>query len=147
MNVKVRSREHYQMEVTAGRHRWLADEPAGVGDDAGPNPYQLLLSALGSCTAMTVQMYAQRKGWPLERVEIGLDTHKIHARDCEDCDSDPNSRVDIIEMELSLYGNLDPEQLERLEEIAGRCPVHRTLTTETKIRTRRLAPGAGQEQI
>ena len=142
MGVHVISRENLQVELTAGRHRWLADEPAGVGDDTGPNPYQLLLGALGACTAMTVQMYARRKGWPLEAVEVELDTHKIHARDCEDCESGPDTRVNIVVLELTLRGDLTPEQLQRLEEIAGRCPVHRTLTTETKIRTR-LVPAAG----
>ncbi|MDF1552079.1 MAG: OsmC family protein [Deferrisomatales bacterium] len=142
MGVHVVSRENLQIELTAGRHRWLADEPAGVGDDTGPNPYQLLLGALGACTAMTVQMYARRKGWPLDAVEVELDTHKIHARDCKDCESDPDTRVDIIELQLTLRGKLTPEQLHRLEEIAGRCPVHRTLTTETKIRAR-LVPAAG----
>lgn len=143
MGVHVVNRENLQVELTAGRHRWLADEPTGVGDDAGPNPYQLLLGALGACTAMTVQMYARRKGWPLEGVEVELDTHKIHARDCDDCDSDPASRVDIVELQLTLRGDLSSEQRARLEEIAGRCPVHRTLTTETKIRTR-LDPVPGE---
>ena len=142
MGVHVISQENLQVELTAGRHRWLADEPDGLGDDTGPNPYQLLLGALGACTAMTVQLYARRKGWPLEGVEVELDTHKIHARDCEDCESDPDTRVNIVTLELTLRGDLTPEQLQRLEEIAGRCPVHRTLTTETKIRTR-LVPAAG----
>ncbi len=142
MGVHVVSRNNLQVELTAGRHRWLADEPDGLGDDTGPNPYQLLLGALGACTAMTVQMYARRKGWPLEAVEVELDTHKIHARDCEDCESDPDTRVNIVALELTLRGDLTPEQLQRLEEIAGRCPVHRTLTTETKIRTR-LVPATG----
>ena len=140
MGVIAVSGDNYQVGLSAGIHRWVADEPAGIGDDAGPNPYQLLLGALGACTVMTVQMYARRKGWPLEGVEVELDTHKVHARDCDDCESDPDTRVDIVELELTLRGDLSPEQLDRLEEIAGRCPVHRTLTTETKVRTRRSAP-------
>jgi putative redox protein len=84
---------------------------------------------------MTIQMYAQRKGWVVEGVQIKLSTHKVHARDCEDCESDPNAKVDIIETELSFEGDLTPEQIDRLAWIAGRCPVHRTLTSETKIRT------------
>ena len=139
MAVQVSSRDNYQVEIRAGRHRWLADEPADVGDDTGPNPYQLLLGALGACTAMTVRMYARRKGWPLQAVGVNLDTHKIHARDCDDCESDPNTRVDVIELELTLQGELSAAQRQRLEEIATRCPVHRTLTTETKIRTRTTA--------
>lgn len=136
MGVHVVSRENYQVEISTDNHRWLADEPVGVGDGTGPNPYQLLLSALGACTAMTVQMYARRKNWPLTGVEVELDTRKVHARDCADCMSEPDTRVDIIDLALTLRGDLTPEQRQRLEEIANRCPVHRTLTTETKIRTR-----------
>lgn len=136
MGVHIASRKNYQVEISAGNHRWQADEPLGVGDGTGPTPYQLLLSALGACTAMTVQMYARRKNWPLTEVEVELDTRKVHARDCADCSSEPDTRVDIIDLALTLRGDLTPEQRQRLEEIANRCPVHRTLTTETKIRTR-----------
>ena len=142
MSVRVATRDNLTVEISAGRHTWLADEPVGVGDDAGPTPYELLLGALGACTAMTVQMYARRKGWPLDGVELTLDTHKIHARDCDDCESDPDSRVDIVEVDLELRGDLSAEQRQRLTQIAERCPVHRTLTTETRIRTRAVAPGA-----
>ena len=143
MAVRVAIRDNLQVEISAGNHRWLADEPPGFGDDTGPNPYQLLLGALGACTAMTVQLYARHKGWPLDGVEMTLDTHKIHARDCDDCESDPDARVDVIEVDLDLRGGLSPEQRDRLEQIAARCPVHRTLTSETKIRTRRAAPSSG----
>ena len=88
MSVIAQSSTNVQVDITAGRHRLIADEPIGVGDDAGPNPYDLLLSALGACTVMTMQMYARRKGWPLNGVEVRLSTHKIHARDCADCESD-----------------------------------------------------------
>jgi len=81
MSVTARSSNHVQVEITAGRHRFVADEPLDVGDDAGPDPYALLLSALGACTVMTLQMYARRKNWPLTRVEVNLNTYKIHARD------------------------------------------------------------------
>jgi putative redox protein len=124
----------YQVEITSGRHQLIADESGEAGDDAGPDPYGLLLAALGACKVMTVQMYARRKEWPLEGAEVKLSTHKVHARDCEDCESDPNARVDIIETELTFYGDLTQEQIDRLAWIADRCPVHRTLTTETKIR-------------
>ena len=105
------------------------------GDDAGPNPYGLLLSALGSCKVMTSHMYAERKGWPLEAVHVSLSTHQIHAKDCQDCDSNPEAKVDIIEVEIKFEGPLDEEQQARLREISDRCPLHRTLTSETKIRT------------
>ena len=136
MIVNSRSLTGYQVEITTGIHRFVADEPIGTGDDAGPDPYALLLAALGACKIMTVQMYARRKNWPLEGAEVSLTIHKIHARDCEDCESDPNARVDIIDAELTFHGDLKPEQVNRLAWIADRCPVHRTLTSETKIRSR-----------
>ena len=135
VKVLVKNARNVQVEITTGRHTLLADEPLGVGDDAGPDPYALLLSALGACKVMTTMMYARRKGWPLERVEVGLETHKIHAKDCEDCESDPDAKVDVIEVELNFEGVLTPEQVHRLEEISERCPVHRTLIGEIKIRT------------
>ena len=135
MRVTARSLTGYQVELAAGTHRFLADESVGDGDDAGPDPYGLLLASLGACKVMTVQMYARRKQWPLEGAEVKLSTRKVHARDSEDCESDPNAKVDIIETELSFEGDLTPEQIDRLAWIAGRCPVHRTLTSETKIRT------------
>lgn len=136
MKVIARSLQNVQVEITAGVHVLLADEPLGVGDDAGPDPYALLLSALRACKVMTVLMYARRKGWQVENIEVGLETYKIHAKDCEDCESDPNARVDIIDVALKLEGNLTPGQIQRLEEISERCPVHRTLTGEIKIRTK-----------
>lgn len=135
MPVTAHSTTGLQVEVQAGRHRLVADEPAGVGDDAGPNPYDLLLSALAACTVMTVQLYTRRKGWPLEKVEVAVDHRKIHARDCADCESDPAARVDVIEVRLGFRGDLTAQQVDRLLEIAGRCPVHRTLAGEIKIRT------------
>ena len=136
MSVIARSSTGLQVEIVAGRHQFVADEPIGTGDDTGPNPYELLLSALGACTVMTVQMYARRKNWPLSGVEVRLNTYKIHSSDCGDCSSDPKARVDIIEREVKFSGDLNPEQITRLTEIAERCPVHRTLTSETKIRTK-----------
>ena len=135
MTVIARSSTNFQVEISAGRHQFVADEPIGTGDDAGPNPYDLLLSALGACTVITLEMYAQRKHWPLSGVEVSLHTYKVHARDCDECASDPESRVDIIERSITLQGELTPEQIARLIEVADRCPVHRTLTGEIKIKT------------
>lgn len=123
----------YTVEVTAGGHRWRADEPRDVGgDDAGPNPYQMLLAALGACTAMTLRMYAQRKQWPLRRATVTLHHEKIHARDCADCET-REGRIDRIERRLELEGDLDAAQRRRLAEIADKCPVHRTLQGEVRI--------------
>lgn len=118
----------------ADRHALLADEPIGIGDDTGAAPYDLLLAALGACTSMTVRMYADRKGWPLEYVAVRLSHNKVHAKDCEECESD-TGKVDLIERELVIEGPLDEEQLTRLTEIADRCPVHRSLHDETHITT------------
>lgn len=114
----------------------VADEPESLGGtDEGPNPYDYLIGALGACTAMTVRMYADRKGWPLESVEVNLGHEKVHARDCGECETE-NGRIDRIGMEIKLEGDLDDEQREKLLEIADKCPVHRTLTSETIIEDR-----------
>jgi putative redox protein len=135
VKVTAQSSTNVQVLIQSGRHEFIADEPLGIGDDAGPDPYSLLLSSLAACTIMTVKMYAKRKDWPLEDVEISLSTHKVHAKDCEDCESDPNARVDVIERQISFSGDLTQNQIDRLTDIAGKCPVHRTLTSETVIRT------------
>lgn len=136
MKVTARSLENLQVEIKAGSHQFVADEPAiSGGEDAGPDPYDLLLSALAACKVMTAHMYAKRKEWPLESVEISLNIQKVYARDCAECASDSNAKVDIIETEVKFKGDLSPEQIERLAEIVDRCPVHRTLTNEVKIRT------------
>lgn len=135
MAVVGRSLGNLQVEIAAGRHQWVADESVGVGDDAGPNPYDLLLGALAACKVMTCHMYANRKGWPLRAVEVSLDAHKVYARDCDDCESDPKAKVDVIDVTISFEGDLDEQQVQRLTDISERCPVHRTLTSETKIRT------------
>lgn len=114
---------------------WLMSRSHPAALTQVPIPYDLLLASLASCKIITMQMYAQRKGWPVEGIEISMSTRKIHAKDCEDCESDPDARVDIIDTEIRLSGNLDQEQRERIIEISEKCPVHRTLTSETKIRT------------
>lgn len=121
--------------VTAGRHRWVLDEPEPAGTDRGPTPYDALLAALGGCTAMTVRMYARRKGWRLDEVTVALRHDRIHATDCADCIS-TEGRVDRITREITLTGDIDAEQRRRLLEIADRCPVHRTLRGEITIETR-----------
>ncbi len=126
-------------EVMANGHALVVDEPVGLGGtDAGPTPYDYLLAALGSCTAMTVRMYADRKGWPLESVRVRMKHGKIHARDCEGCETE-SGRIDRIELELELEGPLDEEHRWRLREIAEKCPVHRTLDSEVLIETSPVA--------
>jgi len=132
----------FRQEVTAGTHRLVVDEPASVGgSDAGPSPYGLLLAALGSCTAMTLQMYARTKGWPLESVEVRLSHDKIHAKDCASCET-KEGKLDRIEREVIVGGPLTDEQRKRLGEIADRCPVHRTLASEIHVHTRMSTPAA-----
>lgn len=124
--------------IEVGDHKLSADEPvAAGGTDTGPNPYDLLLAALGSCKSITVTLYARRKAWPLESVTVRLRHDKIHADDCESCES-KDVLLDRIDCELSFSGPLSPEQRTRLLEIASRCPVHRTLTSEIEIRSRLL---------
>jgi putative redox protein len=125
----------YTSSVRAGRHSFVADEPASVGGaDLGPNPYDYLLASLGACTAITLRMYADRKNMPLAGVLVRLRHTKIHAADCAECET-RDGKVDQIERELELEGPLDQAQRVRLLEIADRCPVHRTLEHEIVVRT------------
>lgn len=125
----------FTQQITVGHHRLTADEPRPIGDDSGPNPYELVLAGLGACTSMTVRMYADRKGWPLEQVRVRLQHSRIHAKDCADCET-TKGLVDQIDREIELIGDLDDTQRQRLLEIAERCPVHRTLTSEIRVTTR-----------
>jgi uncharacterized OsmC-like protein/pimeloyl-ACP methyl ester carboxylesterase len=126
----------FQQTVTLGPHRLTADEPvAAGGDDTGPGPYDFLLTALGACTSMTMRLYAERKALPLDRVTVTLKHSKIHARDCEECET-REGMLDQIDRVIGMEGALDADQRKRLLEIADKCPVHRTLTSEVRILTR-----------
>ena len=128
-------RGRLQQEVRVGRHRLLADEPASVGGlDSGPSPYDLLLASLGACTSMTLRLYAERKSLPLDRVTVRLSHSRVHAADCATCET-KEGMLDRIERAITLEGELDDGQRGRLFEIADKCPVHRTLTSEIEIRT------------
>lgn len=119
-----------------GRHTLLADEPADYGGtDTGPSPYDLLLAGLGACKAMTMRMYAERKGFPLERAVVTLKQDKIHAKDCADCETE-NGRLDRITAEIEVIGDMDAETRQKITDIAERCPVHRTLQSEVVIESR-----------
>jgi uncharacterized OsmC-like protein len=122
--------------IAVADHRLVADEPVAVGGtDTGPGPYDLLLAALGACTSMTLGLYARRKQWPLEAVTVRLRHAKIHAADCDTCET-KEGMLDRIERDVELHGALDQEQRARLLEIANKCPVHRTLASEIVVRTR-----------
>ncbi|MEM1035725.1 MAG: bifunctional alpha/beta hydrolase/OsmC family protein [Pseudomonadota bacterium] len=128
----------FQNEVRTGQRRFLADEPESVGGGGtGPDPYELVTAGLGACTSMTLRMYADRKGWPLERVTVNLSHEKTHPKDCADCG--PRDRIDTFTRSILIEGDLDEAQRQRLLEIADKCPVHRTLEAEVNIETR-LAP-------
>jgi putative redox protein len=115
-------------------HTLVTDEPSVAGgEDAGPDPYTLLLAALGSCISMTVTLYARRKGWPLERVIVRLRQNRIHAADCQECTHTTEGFVHRIERSVTFEGNLSEEQRMRLQEISHKCPVHKTLTSEIVI--------------
>ena len=132
------SADGFAQEIHAGRHRIRADEPASAGGtDTGLSPYDLLLAALGACTSMTVGMYARRKAWPLEEVTVHLRHSKIYATDCADCET-KEGMLDRIERDIHFAGPLTDEQRFKLLEIANKCPVHRTLTSEIDIRTREV---------
>ncbi len=122
-------------EIVVGPHLLTADEPEPAGTDTGPSPYNLLAAALGACTSMTLTLYAQRKEWPLESVTVVLRHDKIHAEDCADCETRVG-KVDRIERAIELEGPLTDEQRQRLLEIAEKCPVRRTLSSEISIRSR-----------
>ena len=126
----------FRQEISDGNHNLLADEPIeSGGTDAGPDPYGLLLAALGACTSMTLTMYAKRKAWPLDSVTVKLRHSRIYAKDCEQCET-TDGMISRIDRDISVTGDLTDEQRQALVAIADKCPVHRTLTSEISIRSR-----------
>lgn len=133
MTVVVESGQGLRQEITVRGKTIVADEPREVGGtDEGPNPYELLLGALGSCTAMTILMYARRKQWPVEHVRVELHHGRVHVQDCEDCET-KDVKLDLFQKRVTVTGDLTEDQRARLEEISRRCPVHRTLTVTSRI--------------
>ena len=125
----------FVQEISAGRHHLTADEPVAAGGmDRGPDPYNLLLAALGSCMSMTIALYARTKKWPLETVVIRLSHSRVYARDCADCVVRDDTMLDRIDTKVELSGALTAEQHGKLMEVAHKCPVHRTLKSEIEIR-------------
>jgi putative redox protein len=133
------SAEGFAQTITVGHHQLLSDEPtAAGGTDTGPDPYDLLISALGACTSMTVSLYARRKQWPLDDVNVTLRHSKVHAVDCEACET-KLATIDRVERTIELHGALSTEQRTRLLEIANKCPIHKTLASKIEIETRLVA--------
>jgi uncharacterized OsmC-like protein len=131
----------FLQEISSGKHQLRADEPVNFGGgDAAPGPYDYLLVGLGACTSMTVGLYARNKKWPLQEITVSLQHSRIHAKDCAECET-KEGMLDRIDVEIGLTGALTQEQRAKLMEIAGKCPVHRTLTSEINIRLR-AAPNA-----
>lgn len=125
----------FTTDIKTKEHNFKADEPVDVGgNNTGPTPYELLLSSLGACTAMTLKMYASRKEWNLEKVVVDLSHSKDYHEDCMTCESS-SSKVDVIQRQIRIEGDLDEKQIERLMKIADKCPVHKTLTSEIIIKT------------
>jgi putative redox protein len=133
--IVVTSQTNLRNEVRYGEGQsFITDEPVSAGgEDAGPDPYTLLLGALGSCISMTLMMYAQRKQWPLETVEVRLRQNRMHAKDCKECVQSQDGYIHRIERSVTITGPLSDEQRARLQEIAHKCPVHKTLTSEIVI--------------
>ena len=134
--VVTQTENSFTTEIMAQQHHFVADEPESVGGhDLGPTPYDLVAAGLGACTGMTLRMYADRKGWPLEEVRVHLQHEKVYAEDCESCE-DPKKKIDQIARIIELRGNLDEKQRQRLVEIANKCPVHKTLEAGVVVVTK-----------
>jgi len=137
---RLEQEDGYTTELKVGNHYMIADEPVDFGgNDFGPSPYELVSAGLSACTSMTLQMYARRKGWPLEAAETHTSYSKEHAVDCADCETSSKSKIDTFRREIRLVGPLDAGQKNRLMEIADRCPVHRTLDSVTEIITKQVS--------
>lgn len=136
VHVHLAKNDTFKTELTAAEHQLIADEPQSVdgGTDQGPDPYDYLLMALGSCSVMTVKMYAKKKNWPVEDIYAELRHHKNHAEDCASCEKS-DAKIDLIEKELIVKGDLTKEQVKRLLEISEKCPVHRTLQGDITIKS------------
>lgn len=131
----------FQQSVEVGPHRLTADEPVAAGGlDSGPNPYDFLAIALAACTSMTLRIYVARKGWPIGRISVEVSHAKVHAADCAECEG-REGRVDRFDRVIYVDGDLAPDVAAKLIEIAGKCPVHRTLEQSSVVATR-LAPAA-----
>lgn len=131
--VTVRSQNSFRVEIEAGGHKLVADEPASAGGtDAGPTPYDYLSAALGACTSMTLHFLAKRDSIPLEGVEVSITNDRMYAKDCADCQS-RNGYIHRFDVQIRLRGNLTPEQRQKLLSTAKKCPVYKTLTNEIRI--------------
>ena len=129
------SEDGFSTSMKVGNHYMMADEPEEFGgNDFGPSPYELVSAGLSACTAMTIQMYVKRKGWDLQNVEVHTSYSKSHAEDCQDCES-PGTKIDTFHRELKLTGSIDEKKVQRILEIADKCPVHKTLHSETQVIT------------
>lgn len=134
IHIHLPKEEHFTTTLTAGKHELMADEPESVdgGKDEGPDPYDYLLMSLGSCTVMTIKMYVKHKGWEVNDVFMELRHSKHHDEDCKNCE-DPKSKIDHIEKEIIIEGDLSDKQLDRILDISKKCPVHRTLMGDINI--------------
>jgi len=129
----------FTTQMKVGSHYMTADEPERVGgNNFGPTPYELVSAGLSACTAMTIQMYARRKGWDVQNVDVHTSYSKDHAVDCENCE-DPSAKIDTFNREIKLEGDLDEKQIARILQIADKCPVHRTLHSETQVITKLIS--------
>lgn len=138
------SSDGFSTSMKVGNHYMMADEPEDFGgNDFGPSPYELVSAGLSACTAMTIQMYVKRKGWDLQNVEVHTSYSKSHADDCQDCES-PGAKIDTFHRELKLTGSIDEKQRQRILEIADKCPVHKTLHSETQVITRVISGKNGK---
>ncbi len=132
------SLDNYQVLIRSSGHAMIADEPDGIGDGLGPDPYEILLSALAACITITLKLYAQRKGWDLQNVDVELSHDRVHAKDCKECE-ETEGKVERIIVRLKIEGDLDDAQRARIREIAHKCPVHRTLAGSPTILHETLA--------